>query len=230
MDFVFLHVGPDRTPIGLIESIHKIMPNSNVIQISDTNTKPLPNVDKFISIEQTVDIMMFRLEAFSSYDPSGLTVYLDTDMLVVQPIEENDLLGTEDVALCKRVFDFDLPFNTSFVGLDLSEYKGKSLGEVYPYIACCTVTRSNDFWRSCVESLRLIDPKFQKWYGDQEAMKDVISRGDYKFRELPESVYACLPDRFNPNSMPPKLFHFKGAARKKMLKDFTKNLLKISID
>jgi len=230
MDFVFLHVGPDRTPIGLIESIHKIMPNSNVIQISDTNTKPLPNIDKFISIEQNVDIMLFRLEAFSSYNPSGLTVYVDTDMLLVQPIEENDLLGTEDVALCKRVFDFDLPFNTSFGGLDLSEYKGKSIGEVYPYIACCTVTRTNDFWKSCAESLKLIDPKFQKWYGDQEAMKNVIFRGDYKFRELPESVYACLPERFNPNGAPPKLFHFKGVARKKMLKEFAQSLLKISVD
>ena len=55
--------------------------------------------------------------------------------------------------------------------MDLSEYFNMKIIDVYPILACFTITKSNVFWIKCFENLLQIDQKFHKWYGDQEAIK-----------------------------------------------------------
>jgi hypothetical protein len=55
-----------------------------------------------------------------------------------------------------------------------------------------------------------LDPKFKKWYGDQEVLKLYAeSEADM----MPESVYGCLPE-FNVGEA--KILHFKGPSRKQL--------------
>ena len=74
--------------------------------------------------------MTFRLLAFSELRLTTAAIYLDTDMLVVAPLDVKGLLGENDVALCLREFGTQDTINTSFKGMNLIEYQGKTFGEV----------------------------------------------------------------------------------------------------
>lgn len=170
--------------------------------------------------------MTFRLKSFAEIGLQTPALYLDTDMLVVQPIDPAALLGDCDVAVCGREYGRMSPFNTSlsFGGLDLSEYSGKTLGEVYPYLACTTATRDNAFWRDCLDNLNELDAKFHIWYGDQEAMRNVLDSGRYRFLTLSESVFGYLPGEKPDTSSPSKIYHFKGQARKNLMAPYAHHL------
>lgn len=167
--------------------------------------------------------MTFRLKAFSEANMNSPAIYLDTDMLVLRPIYPHELVGSARAALCRREFHCDQEFNTSFGGLDLSEYSGMTLEEVYPYIACATVTKSHEFWNECKIILSKLDAKFHKWYGDQEAIKRAQQNNATHYLELPESRYACLPD-FPEKAREASILHFKGQSRKAAMLTWAKHL------
>jgi len=97
-----------------------------------------------------------------------------------------------------------------------------TLGEVYPYVACATVARDGRFWAECLNNLRTLAPKFHYWYGDQEAIRNVIRAGQFKSTLLPESLYGCLPAA-SP-ATPPRLMRFKGGHRKPLMLEFARKL------
>jgi hypothetical protein len=223
--FVFLHVGPAaELPTLLVRSIRLFHENPEIVQCSDQTTLPVPGVTELRRFQgDTSNLMTFRLEAFAGLEWHGPALYLDTDMLCVAPIDPVGELLACDVAVCRRDFDRDAPFNARFGGLDLSEYEGRTLAQVYPYIACATATRDGRFWTECLTNLRGLDPKFHKWYGDQEAIRNVVESGRYSVGFLPESVYGFLPDAPRPTT-PPRLLHFKGRQRKPFMFEVAKKL------
>lgn len=214
--FVFLHVGDDPVVKMLVQSIHKTNPDARLIQCADPLTAQIAGTTDIYRHEgDTSNLMTFRLEAFSGLGLNEPAIYLDTDMLVLTELNSEDILAETDVACCERSFGRDLLINTSFRGMDLSEYKNMTLGEVYPILAAFTVTRTFDFWEACAKRLLALEDKFHFWYGDQEAMRDVARLNIFDLRLIPESVYACLPEFAQKTS--PKLLHFKGAQRKKLM-------------
>jgi len=100
--------------------------------------------------------------------------------------------------------------------MSLHEYSGMRVGAVYPYIACATISGRREFWSDCLDNLLRLDPKFHSWYGDQEAIRNVIRSGKYRISTLPESVYGCLPE-YEKRVPPPKIIHFKGSGRKSLM-------------
>ena len=214
--FVFLHVGVDPLVELLVRSIGKTNVDARVIQCTDPHTGQVSGTTEVYRYAgDTSNLMTFRLEAFSQLGLQEPAIYLDTDMLVLAELKPQDILGEADVACCERSFGRDAPLNTSFRGMDLSEYKNKTIGEVYPILAAFTVTRTFDFWAVCSERLLALDDKFHYWYGDQEAMRDVARTNRFRMRLIPESMFACLPEFAQGTS--PKLLHFKGAQRKKWM-------------
>ncbi len=214
--FVFLHVGDDPVAELLVQSINRTNPDARLIQCTDPLTGQVTGTtDIYRHDGDTSNLMTFRLEAFSSLGLQEPAIYLDTDMLVLTELSSEDILAGTDVACCERSFGRDSIINASFRGMDLSEYKDKTLGEVYPILAAFTVTRTFDFWAACSKRLLELDEKFHFWYGDQEAMRDVARLNKFDLRLIPESVFACLPEFSQSTS--PKLLHFKGAQRKKLM-------------
>ena len=214
--FVFLHVGDDPVAELLVQSINRTNPDARLIQCTDPlNGQVTGTTDIYRHDGDTSNLMTFRLEAFSSLGLQEPAIYLDTDMLVLTELNSEDILAGTDVACCERSFGRDSIINASFRGMDLSEYKDKTLGEVYPILAAFTVTRTFDFWAACSKRLLELDDKFHFWYGDQEAMRDVVRLNKFDLRLIPESVFACLPEFSLSTS--PKLLHFKGAQRKKLM-------------
>ena len=224
MRFVFLHVGNDSAPALLCKSILRCMPDAEIIQCTDSTTEKIPGVTEVARFKgNTNNLMTFRLKCFASLNIEKSAIYIDTDILVLDKINPDELLGESEVALCERTFDRNSLINTKFRKMDLSEYAGKTSGEVYPIIACFTVTKSSQFWQDCKENLESLDKKFHFWYGDQEAMRNVVDSKKYVTTFLPESKVACLPEHATPSYSPIAL-HFKGAKRKSWMQDVASHL------
>lgn len=223
---VFLHIGDDPNVELMVKSVRLTNLNAKIIQCSDLDTKKIPGVTEVFRIQSKIEnIMTFRLEAFYKLGLKVPAIYIDTDLILLSAVNAFELLKTDDVAYCQRSFGSNDLINISFRGMDLSEYRNKTVGEVYPIIACFTVTRSFKFWLDCHNNLLQLEEKFHKWYGDQEAIRNIINLGIYKSRGLQEAQVACLPEFFNQNS-PPLGIHFKGPFRKKIMKDAFDQLFK----
>jgi hypothetical protein len=224
--FVFLQVGEDPNANLMVQSINITNPNARIIQCSDERTKKIEGVSDIFRLDKDfADIMAFRTEAFSKLMLTEPAIYLDTDMLVLNEIFANKLLQDSEVALCERSFHRDLLINTPFRTMDLSEYSNKTLAEVYPILGCFTVTKSYKFWASCLDNLLTLDKKFHRWYGDQEALRNIALRGEFIVSYLPESLVACLPEFIQKNA-PPICIHFKGAERKDLMRRYFAEIYK----
>jgi hypothetical protein len=216
MKFVFLHVGEDVRPYFLVKSIRRFFPKATIIQCTDLFTKEVEGVDHVFRHSGDINnLMTFRLEAFYLLNIEDQAIYLDTDMLILKHFDLENYKNY-DAVLCKRSFDLDALFNYSFRGMDLSEYKNKTINDVYPFLACFTLTSSSNFWKEAYNILKLLNTKFHYWYGDQEAIKNIVTRNIFNICTVDESSFACLPEKIDQNSIP-NIAHFKGPSRKSMM-------------
>ena len=217
INFVFLHVGEDTRPNLLVKSSRKYFEKSYIYQCTDLASKEVDGVDKVFRYDGDIkNIMRFRLEVFSLLNIQEKAIYLDTDMLVINKFDID--ITHCDAILCKRSFDLDNLFNTSFRDMDLSEYKNMTLGDVYPFLGCFTVTKSSDFWKEAFNIQKSLDKKFHYWYGDQEALKIIKEKNIFNIDTVQESIFACLPEQIDELNLP-NIIHFKGAARKNFMLD-----------
>ena len=223
---IFLHVGDDIYTSIFAKSVKRVMPDAELIQCTDRSTPIIEGVDDVLRHSgDTSNLMTFRTECFSKITTSDTAIFLDTDMLLLQAINVEYLMGGFDIIACRRSFQRDTPVNTSFKGMDLAEYADSTLDQAWPYLACFTAVKDCDYWMSCNEALTSqIPEKFKFWYGDQEAIKMVLRSGEYKYGVIPEHIVACLPD-LHSNDMPkPLALHFKGDARKQMMHSIASQL------
>jgi hypothetical protein len=217
MHFVFMHIGQDTEQSHmLVQSIRRNMPEAHITQCSDKSTDKIKGVNRIFRTKiSTKNLMTLRLECFAELETQSGAYYIDTDMLSIRPPPP----ACSELLLCERSFGRDSIFNHQFRNMDFSEYQGQTLGRVYPYLACFTYTKTNEFWQKCNEDLAKLDEKFHRWYGDQEAIRNVgaplVSSGHAQ--TIPESIAACLPEHLNPHH-PPFFVHFKGANRKPLMR------------
>jgi len=217
----FLHVGQDTTlPKILVRSIRDQNPEARIIQCTDRGSPDVAGVDDVVRIDgDTSRLMTFRLRCFAGLSFNEPTLFLDTDMVCADHIDAASALSDHDVAVCVREYNKDMLLDPAAMDLDLSEYAGRTLDEVYPYLACAVIARNAEFWSACLDNLNGLPAKFHRWFGDQEAMRNVIAAGGRSVGRLRESLYACLPDMIHDPAHRPKLFHFKGPMRKQWMID-----------
>lgn len=203
--FVFFHVGEDVTlPAQLVDSIRKTNPGSRIIMCTDAATPAVPGVERVEREVNREHLMVYRWRAYLELGLAEPAIYLDTDMIVRGAIDVAPLLGQADYVFCSRSFQKEAKFNLHQRGLDFSEYKGKTIGELYPHLGCFIITRDSSQWAALVAAYEALDDKFKRWYGDQEVLRDF--RGAVNYVE--ESRYACLPEFANQFS--PYIVHYKG--------------------
>ena len=192
---------------------------------TDHHTPKISNVDQtLLSNCDTSKLMTSRVNAFKELNLQTPAIYLDTDILVTGRISQLETMTAESVMLCRRSFMRDAAFNTRVRGYDHREHSGKTLDQVYPYLACFTVTGSGLFWSEIALILDKLDEKYAIWYGDQEAMRQWSeTRRLQHAKFLKESAVACLPEHVK-KSAPPLCVHFKGAHRKELMSLWADNL------
>jgi hypothetical protein len=217
----FLHVGQDTIlPRIMVHSIRQFNPDARITQCTDRATPEVAGVDEVVRLDgDTNRLMTFRLRSFAGLPVNEPTLFLDTDMVCTDRIDAAGELREHDVAVCVREFNKDMPLDPRAMNLDLREYEGRTLDEVYPYLACAVIAKSPEFWSLCLDNLMGLPDKFHLWFGDQEAMRNVIATAGWSVGRLRESLYACLPDAINDPAHRPKLLHFKGPMRKQWMID-----------
>ncbi len=205
----------------LAQSIRATNPGARIIQCSDHSTQVVPNVTEVHRTPgDSSKLMIYRLNAFARLGLREPALYLDTDMLVLRQISPDALVGSHQAVLCKRSFNLQGPFIGQQRGLDFREYDGRPLGEVYPFVACATVSPNSDFWTELSNILSGLNKKFFEWYGDQEAMKAWCeSRETNLYGTFPEAEYGCLPEEREILNRA-KILHFKGHHRKAAMQKF----------
>ena len=212
--FIFFHVGDITLPSLLVKTIRKFNPDSKIHFLTDKITNDINGVDETFRLDLDRNfIMLSRYEIFSKYKFTDPALYIDTDMLLLRPIDI-DIFSDKDVYLCKRENGCNKIFNHNFNGLDFIEYKDKMIGDIYPFIGCFIYTKNYKFWEDCYCRYLKLDDKFKIWYGDQEVLREVYKSREYTFGTINENLISALPEHSDPD----KTFfaHFKS----KDLKDF----------
>lgn len=225
--FCFFHIGSDTsTPQMLVDTIRKFNPNAVIVYCTDRYSPVINGVTKRLEFDgNPEEIMSFRLNSFAGAGIDNPAIYLDTDMLCVKPLDPEKLLANKDLCICERSFNKDALFNGNFRGMDYLEYDQKTLGEVYPYLACTTITKNSKIWNELAEVCSGLSEKFRIWYGDQEALKIITKqRPNEQIGFIPEHTYACLPEHINYANQAIFL-HFKGPARKGLMRDLYKKIM-----
>ena len=214
---VFFHVGDDISyPQRMVKSVLRYNPDAYIVMCTDTDTPDVMGVSYRFDTEVDRDEMLYsRIKAYArlawEMEGEGPAIFLDTDMLVQGEIDPTTMLADAEVAVCRRSFNCDSEFNTELRGLVFDEHKGKTMDQVYPYVFCALVTDGSKFWEDLLAIYDTLDPKYRKWYGDQEALR-VYAKSN-EVATFPESIYGCLPEHKTDDA---KILHYKGAARKQL--------------
>lgn len=203
----FLHVGPEtRLPTLFVASVRRHNPDIRIIQVTDADSPGIPGVDLVGRRRAThANLVQFRVEGFAAVPIEHDTWFFDTDMLCHRPLAYR---GPEEVAVCHRQQRVDHLFNPDAIVGDWSEFNGRTMGSVFPYVACATLVRTPEFWPTVTDTLLALPSKFHNWYGDQEAIRLVVESGRFGVGRLPEALYGCLPEY--EASEAPYLTHYKG--------------------
>jgi len=210
--FVFFYVGQNISiPQMLVDSIRWSNPGATVVQCSDASTPTVFGVDrKTISACDPTRLMTSRLYAFASAGVDHTAVYVDADMLIVKPLDLPKILGNSRIAVTRRSFKRKGLFNPVQRGINFYEYANRTIDEVYPYVACFTIAKDSTPWSAMLDILFRKAVKFHKWYGDQEAIKEYVTKNPGACLEVQESIYGCTPDQLK-NFPEASVIHFKGS-------------------
>ena len=217
----FFHIGPETVyPTVLVRSIRANNPHARLVQCTDAAGPAVAGVDDVVRFDgDAARPMRFRLECFARLPTSVPTLFLDTDMICVRRLDPEAALEGREAAVCLREYNKDMVLQVDAMDVGLDEYAGRVIGEIYPYVGCAVATNGPRFWNACLDNMRSLPPKFWNWFGDQEAIRNVIDRDGFKVAFLPESIYACLGDVETDPSTNPRIFHFKGPGRKQSMLD-----------
>jgi hypothetical protein len=151
--FVFFHVGSDDSfPSKMVTSLRGSNPGSVITMCTEPGAPKISGVDHYTySTGNKAEIMFWRTRAFAETKLDVPAMYLDTDMLVIRPFEPARILGDKKIILCRRSFDVDCGFNGRQRGGVFMQYDGVSLGTLYPFLGCATITRSWREWSRLAE-------------------------------------------------------------------------------
>lgn len=213
--FVFFRTGTEEQiwySRKFVASLRASNPDALIIMCTDSKTPVIEGTERFELDSDSTDWMEYRLRIYAELNLPYPAMYLDDDMIVCAEMFPDTLLGDNRVAFCQRSFDVDTPINTSMKGLEFTELQGKTMGEAFPFLACATIAKDSTVWQELLHILDHVDPKYRKWYGDQEAMKIWSKMNAYGV--LPEDQFACPPEHLEARD--PKIIHYKGTRKEQM--------------
>jgi len=207
--FVFMHVGSNvEWPIKLVDSIKTTNPQARIIMCTDKDTPDVPDVERHEFNIDRERIMLSRWDAFHKLGLEDPAIYMDSDMIVRGAIDAKRVLHDADYVFCNRSFNSEATFNPQQRGMDFSEYTDRSIGDVYPILACFMIVRSAKHFLPLIEQMECLEDKFIRWYGDQEVLRDFTREKMGKFTLVEESRFGCLPEYAGAHA--PFILHYKG--------------------
>jgi hypothetical protein len=207
----FLHVGADHTiPSIMVASVKAAMPGTEIVQMTDQATAPVPGVDSVVRQDWDGNkLMIYRLAHLAALGRTECVV-LDTDVVVqrsLAPVFDQAF----DVALTVR----HEPVKT----LD----KTRNLTPEMPYNTGVMFSREPRFWQAALETCRGLPEKQHDWWGDQLSVKAVADSRQFNVLELPCDVYNYSPRTEDEALEGRHAVHYKGARKVWMKRRFGKS-------
>jgi len=212
-NFVFMHIGKDiSVPQKMVKSLLRYNPDANVIMLTDKDTPDVMGITERCEYDLDPNEMTFsRVKAFALRNLDEPALYIDTDMIFVDRVVVEECLGEAEIVMCRREFQREAIFSIEQRGIRFDEYKDMTIDQVYPFVACATATKNGAPWQIMLSMFDKIDPKYRKWYGDQEVLK---LYAESEAHTMSESVYGCLPEFMEVHDA--KIIHYKGPNRKQL--------------
>ena len=196
----------------MVGSIRRHMPDSRIIQLSDSFGEQTPGVDRLVKYdfkydEKTYPQVWFQL-MYSVYSSEGIgaggIVCCDADMIFMGDI--SPLLDDEyDIAICRRFDD-----NTGILYRIFHPYNiGFMIIKNPDIVACCSNIISLSKYNNTFSSL------------GQHIIGLVVNSGEFKVKFLDGAIYNRTPKNIDDYDENVKVWHFKGD-RKDWRVDWTK--------
>ncbi len=202
----FLHVGRiSKVAQIMVASVKSAMPGVRIIQMTDTNTKPVTGVDDVIRKRYDDKYLMpYRLLHLKDFPP-GDVIFLDTDIVVqkdLSPIFEEDF----DIGLTKRF-------------KPVRDLNGYDLAAEMPYNTGVMFSRASgtSFWQKSYEHCLTLPKHDQEWWGDQLSIKATADTTDLKLKEFPCDLYNYTPHTPVEDVSGKFVLHYKGPHRKEWM-------------
>ena len=215
-----LHIQSEEDVSYFISSIKKNHPDANIVQCTDLKTPKIDGTNMILreNIDQN-KIMEARIFLYSKLNFNTTSVFLDTDMLLVQKIPFKLFIDKADVFFLKRSFNLESKPPEMFRGQYYDGHVNGTLGKLYPYIGCLVIVNKNNFWKDCYNIYKKYNDNYKFWFGDQKALREIVSSENYKFAFLNESDFAC-PPAYIIKKRTPYIIHFKGKNYKTFIKKY----------
>lgn len=207
MTVAFLHVGDDASlPAILVASLKKAMPATPVVQLSDRRTPAVPGVSDVLRREwDGADLMALRLDHYAAL-PDRPHVLLDTDMVVQADISMVfELDRAFDVAMHRRESTIVRPP----VWEEFPELLGQDLAILMPYNTGVIFSRGARFWTVARECLARLEPRYQRWFGDQVAVRMAAETGAFRVLDL-HPAFNYTPATEDEDVSRAYVVHYKG--------------------
>jgi hypothetical protein len=199
----------------LVRSIKLSNPNSEILQISDNNTQQVRGVTQLSRFNYPttefnhLEITKHRLECYSqlSFDDTP-TIFLDTDMLVIKKITQDEIFEFSENVFLKRWWNPTI--NRPDPQDPLHSYHNKTLNDIWPYIACFIACRNDQLLKDLYSITDQLSNEKKGWTIDQHAIKKLVESNKHSVATVSEYIYGCLPDQKDADLSCAKILHFKG--------------------
>ena len=222
MNFAFVAIG-NMMSFGrlLTYSIRAFHPDSNIIQISDSDAPDIKGVNDRINFNfKKNQIMKNRLETqIICLKKYGSVIFLDSDMILVKGIGELEkYINSSDLVFVDRYEDHIL--KTEFKGIKFPEFENKYLNELMPFIGSFLGCRNIHALNETLSIYNMLDSKYSFWYGDQIALKKLYDLNIFNIKIIKSLKYNYSPNNLNDFPKNVSILHFKG-----FRKDFATNFV-----
>lgn len=174
----------------LIESSRRVMPDVEVVQLTDNKT---PQLEGATCIRLGGDMPMAVRRVSHHASLGGEWLFVDTDCVI-----RKDVRG---------VFADD--FEVALTDRKGSMWEKSPYGMVMPYNMGVTFSRSPEFWGKVLQYLIRLPRKFQDWEGDQRVVCEMALAG-YPVKVLPGRIYNYTPEKRDDRTDHAAILHFKG--------------------
>lgn len=202
----FLHIDiPSQTTefrelaTRMVKSVLEHMPFTEIVQMSDFNTKPIPGIDGLRPLTIGEDFMPYRLRHLAEFE--GEAIFLDTDIIVRRNLREafNEQF---DVGLTKREYQI------------LHRKTGEDIAKAMPYNTGVMFSRKPDFFWEAYKYCKSLPQEKQQWWGDQISVNHIAKQGNYSIHEFPCEIWNRVPVRVDDYKPETYVTHYKGDKRK----------------
>lgn len=226
----FFWVGTDnQIPTFLVNSINVVYKKKvRIFHLTNYTTRKINGTTKTIRSDLSKNLMVARLQAYKNFPYNNkLTFFCDADSLFIRKLNLFDL--PENIYLIRRSENFIMNHNWPEF---YPEFVNKYSTEVMPYLFGGMALRDGEKFFSEILKICLdLPPRFQRWYGDQYALKLFLERFKSKPNLLPINTYLKVMKKIISErdfnilfDDKVKMITFKGPHTKKFIDESYSNL------